>query len=674
MKINRVIFCFLFLLVIVNFSFGMQADNATRRFGIFIGSNNGGRDRVTLRYAVTDAQSMKNVFNEMGGIAVMDSVLLVEPTIREINRRIDAIHEQVLNARGTNRRTEIIFYYSGHSDEEGLLLNREKYMYRELRERINRIPSDMRIVILDSCASGAFTRIKGGERTLPFLVDSSFTAEGYAFLTSSSANEASQESDRIGASYFTHSLVAGLRGAADSVGDGRVTLNELYRYAYAETLARTETSLFGAQHPSYDIQISGTGDLVLTDVSQTSAGIVFDERLTGRISIRNSRDHLIVELTKTARPLELGLEPGSYRIILQQGNDLSRADVTLIEGRHIHVTRDNFSRIDAEPTRRRGDDDEEPSSSNMHLYTFFFNVVYEPFPFPLIGFVNNAIGNHHIFQCGFVNNNTLDFNGFQAGFVNTIGNDLFGFQAGFVNTIGGDVNGFQAGFVNNNAGDLRGFQSGFFNNNAGNTIGMQYGFVNITAKKLTGLQFGFVNITDSVEKGVPIGFISIVKNGGYKALEFSFSEFFTYNAALKTGIEKFYTSILVSYKQTSRFSREHFAFGFGFGSILPINKLFYFNPELTGQTSVLALEKETFVNHKGSFTGYKSSFINYNSFIPYFGFNFGSFSIAAAPSVTWIHSAKAEDMPDPLFRIYMNDINDNNRIVVGGRIAARVKF
>ena len=127
----------------------------------------------------------------------------------------------------------------------------------------------MRIVILDSCSSGAFTRAKGGIKTQPFLIDGSLSAQGYAFLTSSSANEASQESDNIEGSYFTHSLLAGLRGAADTVGDGRVTLNEAYRYAYTETMARTETSLYGAQHPSYDMQVSGTGDVVLTDLSET---------------------------------------------------------------------------------------------------------------------------------------------------------------------------------------------------------------------------------------------------------------------------------------------------------------------------------------------------------------------------------------------------------------------
>jgi uncharacterized caspase-like protein len=213
------------LLSLVNGSLGAD-DTSTRRFGIFIGSNNGGRDRTMLRYAVSDAKAVSRVFAEMGGILGKDNIVVIEPDMKEINHLLDHVQAQMLGAKQTHTRTELVFYYSGHADETGLLLGRERYAYKDLRDRINQIQSDMRIVILDSCSSGAFTRAKGGLKTQPFLVDSSISAEGYAFLTSSAATEASQESDTIESSYFTHSLVAGLRGAADTIGDGRVPLNE----------------------------------------------------------------------------------------------------------------------------------------------------------------------------------------------------------------------------------------------------------------------------------------------------------------------------------------------------------------------------------------------------------------------------------------------------------------
>jgi hypothetical protein len=332
------------------------AENSTRRFGLFIGSNNGGRERIMLRYAVSDARVVSRVFSDMGGIASGDNTLLIEPRLRDINSHITAMNDAVTRARQSYKRTEIVFYYSGHSDEDGLLLGRERLSYRELRERISAIPSDMRIVILDSCASGAFTRAKGGVKTQPFLLDNSSSAEGYAFLTSSSATEMSQESDSIGSSYFTHSLVAGLRGAADTVGDGRVTLNEVYRFAYTETLLKTETSMYGAQHPSYDMQVSGTGDVVLTDIKETSASMIIDQGISGRLSIRDGTDSLIAEITKTqGKAMELGLEPGLYRITLRQGDVFSRAELTLERDQRQLLTGGYFRAVNASAAQARGD-------------------------------------------------------------------------------------------------------------------------------------------------------------------------------------------------------------------------------------------------------------------------------------------------------------------------------
>jgi len=660
MKTNKRIFAVILFFFAAAFVFAAPPENSMRRFGIFIGSNNGGRDRVMLHYAISDAQAMSKVFKEMGGIADADSILLVEPTIREVNNRIDALREQVIRSRGVYKRTEIVFYYSGHSDEEGLLLNRERYPYRELRSRINNIPSDMRIVILDSCASGAFTRIKGGSKTQPFLVDSSLSAEGYAFLTSSSADEASQESDRIRASYFTHSLVSGLRGAADSVGDGRVTLNELYRFAYTATMALTETSMYGAQHPSYDIQVNGTGDVVLTDIKETSAALAFDEKLTGRLSIRDSSDHLIAEITKTAaRPLELGLEPGSYRITLQQGETLSRAQVTLAEGKRALVSQKDFTAISGSPARLRGDgeDDEaekETPQEGNTLYTFFYNNVSEPFPFPLFGFINIARGNHRGAQFGFINWNTGTFGGMQAGFVNTTAGNSKGAQFGFVNTTAA-FNGAQFGFVNTAAKESRGLQAGF---------------INTSAQKLNGVQIGFINYADSVENGVPIGFISIVRNGGYRAVEYSFSEFYPVTMGFKLGVEKLYTSFYVGYNPFTESGREHPAFGLGLGSIISITGVFFFNPEINAMSA--------FSWDKGN--------TQVQSIVPLFGFRLGKhFSITAGPSLSLASTFNEVEAPQPLFSIMhysftkTHDIMDHTvdasyNIVVGARAGIRVSF
>jgi hypothetical protein len=79
-----------------------------------------------------------------------------------------------------------------------------------------------------------------------------------------------QESEELAGAVFTHFLVSGLRGGADVDGDGRVTLSELYTYAYRKTLMRTGTGV-ALQHPAMTLDTSGTGEIVLTRPSTASA-------------------------------------------------------------------------------------------------------------------------------------------------------------------------------------------------------------------------------------------------------------------------------------------------------------------------------------------------------------------------------------------------------------------
>src|SRR6185436_8203850 len=82
---------------------------------------------------------------------------------------------------------------------------------------------------------------------------------------------------------------------------------------------RTVDTRGGAQHPSYDINLSGSGDVVMTDVRQTTATLVLGEELDGRFFVRNAAQELVVELYKPfGRKIELGLEPGTYDVRLDR--------------------------------------------------------------------------------------------------------------------------------------------------------------------------------------------------------------------------------------------------------------------------------------------------------------------------------------------------------------------
>ena len=354
---------------------GAASGPKLRRFAFLAGVNDGGGGRTRLRYATSDARAVSRVLVEMGGVGAEDVVFAAEPDRTVFLQQLDQLRGVIAAARRPGLRTELIFYYSGHSDEEGLLLHGERLTYVDLRARIEQIPADVRVAVLDSCASGALTRGKGGVFRPPFMTDDSVKVKGHAFLTSSSATEVAQESDRIGASFFTHYLVTGLRGAADANRDRRVTFFEAYQFASEETLARTERTRGGAQHAAYDIQLNGTGDLVMTDVRATSAGLVLAADVQGAIAVRDPDAQLVAELRKApGHPVELGLEPGRYLVTMAGAGSMFEASVELRAGQRtelgkleFHVARPlEFARARGSDDGGGGDDQGAPADTGVH--------------------------------------------------------------------------------------------------------------------------------------------------------------------------------------------------------------------------------------------------------------------------------------------------------------------
>ena len=354
----------LFLFMVLVFSLlgqlGLQAENQTdelytRRFAFLVGANNGGEDRVTLRYAVDDAEEIQKVLVEMGGILPGDSRFLADPDRETFFKEIKALAASVEQAKEKFRRVEVIFYYSGHSDEEHIFLGKDRVSYKEFRDLITSMEADVRIAILDSCASGSLTLLKGVTKRSPFLIDTAYDMKGYAFITSSSASEAAQESSRLKRSYFTHNLISGMRGAADMNQDRRITLNEAYQFAFDGTLTHTEKTAAGPQHPRYHIQMSGTGDVVITEIWKSTSVLVLKEDIAGKIYIHNQDNVLVVELKKNpGREISIGLDAGAYQIISISEDAVFESQITLESGKSQELGRGKFKQADKIPTRLRG--------------------------------------------------------------------------------------------------------------------------------------------------------------------------------------------------------------------------------------------------------------------------------------------------------------------------------
>jgi len=276
------------LALLLGWSFAAGAAGPAHRVALLAGVNDGGPGRPRLRYAASDAQAFGAVMRELGGVSEKDTVTVVDGDRARVLAALEQLAGLARRAHGAGERVEAIVYYSGHSDEQGLLLRGERLDYSDLRSALKRVDADVKLVVLDSCASGALARRKGFVRRAPFLEDESARVHGTAIITSSAEDEVSQESERLRGSFFTHHLVSALRGAADADGDGRITLGEAYDMAYRETLARTESTQGGAQHPTYDMDLTGKGGLVLTDLRASTAGLMLEAGLEGRIFVRDA--------------------------------------------------------------------------------------------------------------------------------------------------------------------------------------------------------------------------------------------------------------------------------------------------------------------------------------------------------------------------------------------------
>jgi hypothetical protein len=513
---------------------------STHRLALVIGSHEGGKGLERLLYSGDDAKAFRRTLEELGGLAPGEATLLIDPDSTGILRALDDMVARTHALKSDGARVEALVYYSGHADENGLRLGEQALAYRTFRNRLDNLGADVRIAVLDACESGALTRSKGGRNVPAFLVDQSTRSEGYAILTSSSENEAAQESDRIGGSYFTHALNSGLRGAADASQDGRVTLHEAYQFAYNETLVRTQSTRGGPQHAGYEMQLTGSGDVVLTDLREASSFLDLAKDLQGRIFIRDSAERLVAELYKPAdSEMRLGLSAGTYGLRVLQGDRWGAGTVTLEDGKSRMVTQSTFQAAgnlsESAPTNPGGI---ERDSNGFHhvppdgMGGFSSSLLYDAQKQPWHGtqlgpLATDARSHLRGGQISIgVNVVRGDLEGYQAAVgANIVGGSAHGVQISEINIVSDDLEGAQIGSLAGiTGGNVRGAQgSGIFNIAGGRLQGWQgAGIFSITGDETKGAQLsGIFNVTgDSVRGAQAAGIFNVAGkkvNGGQGA-------------------------------------------------------------------------------------------------------------------------------------------------------------
>jgi len=136
-------------------------------------------------------------------------------------------------------------------------------------EFIRPLDSKRVVLIADTCHAGGYS-MQGTKRVEPVFqrfLSQFKESQGRIIITSCQPNELSMEKPGLPNSVFTHYLLEGLAGKADSNGDGVVTLKEAYEYVYEKAKEATK----GIQHPQFEGRFVGMFPLALAMLNNRPA-------------------------------------------------------------------------------------------------------------------------------------------------------------------------------------------------------------------------------------------------------------------------------------------------------------------------------------------------------------------------------------------------------------------
>ncbi len=294
-------------------------------FALVVGSNAPGPGQEELVWAEDDAREVAALLQEMGGFEPGHVKVLLKPTPKALMTEVAALEKRVA---GSAKPVRVFFYYSGHARANSLSLGSEELALAELRSRLLAVPAALTVVVLDACQSGAFSRAKGVEPAADFSFNSKsgLDATGVAVLASSTSSELSQESDFLRSSYFTHHLLVGLRGAADDNDDGRVSLDEAYRYTYHHTLTATAATAVGSQHVSVEVDLKGQGEIPLSFPDKATTTITLPAAAEGQVLVERLPARAVVAEVQKAKgtALAIAVAPGRYQVLVRGATELLR--------------------------------------------------------------------------------------------------------------------------------------------------------------------------------------------------------------------------------------------------------------------------------------------------------------------------------------------------------------
>ena len=221
----------------------MVTSMVEKRIALVIG-NNYPNSKNELHYSIADAIKIKEILENKNICAFDNVTLLVNKTSRDTLTELDILFTN------THQDDLIFIYFSGHGKKDSQ--NNLYLLFEDTNEKLlkssaisfdfidgclksSNVKWASVVIVLDCCYSAA-AGTKGTEDIEEKLA--SYCTRGTVILTSTGSTQSptAMESEELGHSFFTYYLIEGLeKGHADKDGDGLISIDEWYDYAFKKT-------------------------------------------------------------------------------------------------------------------------------------------------------------------------------------------------------------------------------------------------------------------------------------------------------------------------------------------------------------------------------------------------------------------------------------------------------
>jgi len=191
-----------------------------------------------LRYPDDDAYRMYAFLKSPEGGALDDEHIKILVDEEATRGNIKRVMSDIFGKAGPNDL--IMLYYSGHGVNGAFLpydfdhSASSRLMHQEIMNILNRSRAKHKLCIADACYSGSLLASKGPQPrdglTRELYNKISESAPSTALIVSSKYNETSVESSGLRQGVFSHYLIRGLKGEADTNRDRYINVTELFQY------------------------------------------------------------------------------------------------------------------------------------------------------------------------------------------------------------------------------------------------------------------------------------------------------------------------------------------------------------------------------------------------------------------------------------------------------------